>query len=60
MGRGGRNQVGEAFEGNGVAVVNEAFDRFAQGENLSHGRSRLVALDTVSGDLPYGHKVLIQ
>ncbi|MNQ57423.1 hypothetical protein D3C85_715790 [compost metagenome] len=33
---GSRNQVGEAFEGDGIAIVDEALDGFAQGEDFGH------------------------
>ncbi|GAB3462731.1 hypothetical protein GCM10027398_05770 [Azotobacter salinestris] len=36
MGGGGGNQVGEAFEGDGVAIVDEALYRFTQGEDFGH------------------------
>ncbi len=34
--RGGRNEVGKAFQGDRVAVVNEALDGFAKCEKFSH------------------------
>jgi len=37
MACGGRDQVGEAFESDGIAVVHETLDRITQGENFSHG-----------------------
>lgn len=40
---GRRDQVSEAFEGDAVAIVDEASHRFAQGEDFSH-RSGLVLL----------------
>ncbi|MCY1246887.1 hypothetical protein D9M72_601630 [compost metagenome] len=42
VGRGSGNQMGEAFEGDGVAVVYETLDCFAESEELGHGFSRLV------------------
>ncbi|MCY1355382.1 hypothetical protein D9M69_418020 [compost metagenome] len=42
VGSGGRDQVGETFEGNGVAIVDEALDGFAESQEFSHGGSRLV------------------
>lgn len=54
MGRSCRNQMGKAFEGDGVAIVDEAFDGFAQRKNFSHGGSRLSAR---RGSTPGGRKV---
>ncbi|MCY1496378.1 hypothetical protein D9M68_303130 [compost metagenome] len=43
VGSGSGNQVGEALEGYGVAIVDEAFDGFAEGKDFSHGRSRVLS-----------------
>ncbi|MDT4842420.1 hypothetical protein FQZ97_763220 [compost metagenome] len=42
VGGGSGNQVGEALEGYFVAIVDEAFDGFAERKDFSHGRSRVV------------------
>ncbi|MCY1496187.1 hypothetical protein D9M68_301160 [compost metagenome] len=42
VGGGSGNQVSEAFEGDGVAVVYETLDCFAESEEFGHGCSRSV------------------